>query len=127
VSVTLILDTSFVLAYAKGSFAAGELLETLTDDGDTAVLAAATLAEAHAAASPELLPMLRLLIATVECLAVAPLTAETAEDVGALARLVSFGNAHAAQLASAFDALVATADRRPIEPAFAEERDYIEI
>jgi predicted nucleic acid-binding protein len=126
-SVTLVIDTSFVLAYANGSLAAGELLGIVTEDGDTVVLPAATLGEAYSIAKPDVLPMLRLLTTTVGCLAIAPVTADTAPEVGAHATVVSWGDAHAVQLALDYDVNVATADRLRIEPAFPDGWDYIEI
>jgi hypothetical protein len=126
-TVTLIIDTSFVLAYANGSLAAGELLGIVTEDGDTTMLPAAALSEAYSIAKPAALPMLRLLTTTIGCVAIAPLTADTAPEVGTRAKVVSWGDAHAAQIALDYDLSVATGDRRRIEPAFPDGWDYIEI
>jgi predicted nucleic acid-binding protein len=123
----LVLDTSFIVAYSNGSLAAGELLGIITEDGDTAVLPAAALAEAHSTAKSDVLPMLRLLVSTVGCVVVAPLTADADENVGAHAKIVSWGDAHTVQLAREHDVNIATADRRRIEPAFPDGWDYIDI
>jgi PIN domain-containing protein len=127
VSLTLVLDTSFVRAYTHGSLAAGELLHMVTDDGDTALMPAAALAEAHALAKPHEIALLRILAETVECLAIAPLTADQAEDVGAFAKKVSWGDAHTAYLARAHDVHVATADRGRIAAALPPGWSFIEI
>jgi hypothetical protein len=45
VAITVVLDTSAVPAYTKGSIAVGELLSIITNDGDTALVPATCLAE----------------------------------------------------------------------------------
>lgn len=52
-TVTVVLDTSALLAYVKGSVAVGELLSIVSDDGDRALVPATCLAAAHRASTPD--------------------------------------------------------------------------
>jgi hypothetical protein len=92
VTVTVVLDTSAVLAYAKGSVAIGELLSIITDDGDTVLIPATCLAVAarHLAETEEVLLGV---LSTVPCVAVAPLTGDQAVRVGAVVRRSESGQA----------------------------------
>jgi hypothetical protein len=82
VTVTTVLDTSTLLAYTKGSLAVGELLSIITDDGDTALIPAACLAEAYRQMDGE--NSLLSLLSGIPCVAHAPLTPEQAAEVGAI-------------------------------------------
>lgn len=109
-TVTLVLDTSAVLAYAKGSIAVGELLSIITDDGDTALIPATCLAEAHrhlADGEDELLTIL----STIPCVELSPLLPEQSAKVGGAARTGGGIDAgHAALEAIAREAQLATQD-----------------
>jgi hypothetical protein len=110
VSVTLVLDTSALLAYTKGSIAVGELLSIITDDEDTALVPASCLAEAYRQLPPGPDAILGILT-DVPCIAVAPLAPEHAAQVGAAARQASSVDAgHAAVEAVVHDAQLATQD-----------------
>jgi hypothetical protein len=108
VSVTVVLDTSAVLAYTKGSIAVGELLSIVADDGDTALVPAACLAEAYRRLvddGDELLGVL----ASVPCVEVAALSADQAASVGVVARgATGIDLGHAAAEAVARHAQLAT-------------------
>jgi hypothetical protein len=110
VSVTVILDTTAVLAYTKGSIAVGELLSIVADDGDTAVVPASCLAEAYrqlAEGGDALLAVL----SAVPCVEVAPLAAERATEVGVAARRsAGIDVGHAAAEAVGHGAQLATQD-----------------
>ena len=84
-TITVILDTSALLAYTKGSVAVGELLSIITDDGDAALIPAACLAEAHRR-STEGADALLSIIATIPCVEHTGLSPDQAPDVGVLAR-----------------------------------------
>jgi rRNA-processing protein FCF1 len=110
VTVTLVLDTTAVLAYAKGSVAVGELLSIITDDGDTVLIPATCLAEASrqlTAADDALLSIL----STIACVELSPLRTEHAAEVGVAARgSAGIDASHTAAEAVARRAQVATQD-----------------
>jgi hypothetical protein len=84
-TVTVVLDASAVLAYAKGSVAIGELLSIVTDDGDSALIPATCLAAA-ARQLPLTEEVYLGVLSTVPCVVLAPLTADQAVRVGGAAR-----------------------------------------
>lgn len=84
-SVTIVLDTSAILAYTKGSIAVGELLSIVADDGDTVLIPAACLAEAFRRSTESTNPLLRVL-SGVPCVELAPLEADQAAETGACVR-----------------------------------------
>jgi PIN domain len=109
VTVTVVLDTSAVLAYTKGSIAVGELLAIVADDGDTVLIPASCLAAAcrHVANGGD--EALLRLLSTAPSVALAPLTPEQAMEVGAKARRATGIDAgHAAAEAIIHDAQLAT-------------------
>jgi hypothetical protein len=108
VTVTVVFDTSAILAYVKGSIAVGELLSIVADDGDTVLVPATCLAEASRQVRDEDEAMVTILTGA-PCVALAPLTADQAIEVGAVVRgsnSVDLGHAaveaigHGAQLAT---------------------------
>ncbi len=108
-SVTVVLDTTAVLAYAKGSIAVGELLSIVADDGHTALIPAACLAEAHRRQADNS-ALLRVL-AAAPCVELAPLMPEQAAEVGAGAGgSAGLDQGHAAVEAVARGAQLATQD-----------------
>lgn len=109
-TVTLVLDTGAVLAYAKGSIAVGELLSIITDDGDTALIPAACLAEAHRRL-PDGEDGLLAILSTIPCVALSPLLPDQSTEVGVAARRGGGVDAgHAAVEAVAHEAQVVTQD-----------------
>ncbi|MEJ3748758.1 hypothetical protein WEI85_36460 [Actinomycetes bacterium KLBMP 9797] len=107
-SVTVVLDTSALLAYSKGSIAVGELVSIVADDDDTVLVPAACLAEAY-----RQLPVgqdaLLGILTDVTSVEIAPLASEDAPAVGASARTVSgIDLGHAAAEAVRHDAQLAT-------------------
>ncbi|MFS8480207.1 MAG: hypothetical protein FWJ93_14850 [Micromonosporaceae bacterium] len=109
-TVTLVLDTSAVLAYAKGSIAVGELLSIITDDGDTVLIPATCLAEAHRRLADGEDRVLTIL-STIPCVELSPLLPEQSAKVGRAARNGGgVDAAHAALEAVAREAQVATHD-----------------
>jgi hypothetical protein len=108
VTVTVVLDTSAVLAYTKGSIAVGELLAIVADDEDTALIPAACLAEAfrQSAAGDE--AMLNVL-STVRCVEVALLQPDRAPKIGISSRgCAGIDVGHAITEAVAHNAQMAT-------------------
>jgi len=110
VSVTLVLDTSAILAYAKGSIAVGELISIIADDGDTALVPATCLAEAYRVLPGSESQLLGVL-ASVSSVGLAPLGGDQAVDVGTSAHDIGIDLAHAAAEAIAHDAQLATQHR----------------
>jgi hypothetical protein len=110
VTVTLVLDTSAVLAYAKGSVAVGELLSIITDDGDTALIPAACLAEAHRCL-PDGEDGLLTILSTIPCVELSPLLPDQSAEVGVAVRKGGgVDGGHAAVEAVAREAQIATQD-----------------
>jgi hypothetical protein len=110
VTVTLVLDTTAVLAYAKGSIAVGELLSIITDDGDTVLVPATCLAEAHRRLN-DAEDALLAVFSTIPCVEVGPLLPSQAVEIGVAARTSGGIDAgHAAVEAVAREAQLATQD-----------------
>jgi predicted nucleic acid-binding protein len=110
VTVTVVLDTSAVIAYTKASVAVGELLSIITDDGDTALVPATCLAEAHRRLTGGDEALLSIL-SNIPCVEHAPLSPDQASDVGMLARRgggIDLG--HAAAMAVAHQAQLVSQD-----------------
>lgn len=126
-SVTVVLDTSAVLAYTKGSIAVGELLSIVTDDGDTVLVPASCLAEAHRESPPAVDALLQILSA-VPCVALAPLRPDQAAEVGALARASSgIDVGHAAVEAIRNEAQLATQDGAAMSRLLPKDWSVIEV
>jgi rRNA-processing protein FCF1 len=109
-SVTVVLDTSALLAYTKGSIAVGELVSIISDDDDTVLVPAACLAEANRQLPQGQDAVLGVLVGITN-VEVASLPAEDAIDVGATARSASgIDLGHAAVEAVRHEAQLATQD-----------------
>lgn len=109
-TVTLVLDTTAVLAYAKGSVAVGELLSIVTDDADTVLIPATCLAEAHRRLSDADDALLSIL-SRIPCVETSPLLPDQAVEVGTGARQGGGIDAsHAAAEAVSREAQLATQD-----------------
>lgn len=99
-----------MLAYAKGSIAVGELLSIITDDGDTALIPAACLAEAHRRLFDGEDGLLAIM-STIPCVELSPLLPDQTAEVGVAARKGGGVDAgHAAVEAVAREAQLATQD-----------------
>jgi hypothetical protein len=110
VSVTLVLDTTAVLAYTKGAIAIGELLSIITDDEDTVLIPATCLAEAHRRLTDGGDAVLQIL-STIPCIEFGPLLPSQAVEVGVAARMGGSVDAgHAAVEAAGRNAQLATQD-----------------
>jgi len=110
VTVTAVLDTTAVLAYTKGSIAVGELLSIITDDGDTVLIPATCIAEAHRRLTDDGDSLLSIL-STTPCVELSPLLPDQAAEVGAVSGSnggVDLG--HAAVEAVAREAQLVTQD-----------------
>lgn len=109
-TVTVVLDTTAVLAYTKGSIAMGELLSIITDDGDSALIPATCLAEAHRRVTGDVGALASILQA-IPSVEMSPLLASQAAEVGAAARgRASIDASHAALEAVAREAQLVTQD-----------------
>jgi hypothetical protein len=109
-TVTVVLDTSAIVAYTKGSVAVGELLSIIADDGDTVLIPASCLAAAGRQLGHGEEALLGVL-STAPCVALAPLTPEQAIPVGISARRAAgIDQGHAAVEAIGHSAQLATQD-----------------
>jgi hypothetical protein len=84
VTITVVLDTTAVLAYTKGSITVGELLSIVTDDGDAALVPATCLAEARRRLTGD--DALLSVLAAIPCVEIGPLLPGQATEVGAVAQ-----------------------------------------
>jgi hypothetical protein len=126
-SVTVVLDTSAVLAYTKSSVAVGELLSIVADDGDTALIPATCLAEAYRRSTGSGDLLLRVL-STVPCVGLAPLMPEQAAEVGVTGRgSGGIDVGHAAAEAIRHDAQLATQDGAAMSRLLPPDWPIIEI
>lgn len=125
--VTLVLDTSAILAYARRSLAVGELLAVVNEDGDSTAVPAACLVEAAAHVNDADVDMLRLLVG-LPGVEASSLKASVALGMGALARTGGgVAMAHAATEALTHGAQVATRDARTAAVVLPDGWDIIEI
>jgi hypothetical protein len=126
-SVTVVFDTSAVLAYVKGSIAVGELLSIIADDGDTVLVPTACLAAACRQVPHEDEAMLAIL-AGAPCVASGPLTADQAIEVGAVTRRSSaIDLGHAAVEAVGHNAQLATQDVAAMSRLLPDDWPVIEL
>jgi hypothetical protein len=110
VTITVVLDTTAILAYTKGSIAVGELLSLITDDGDTALVPATCLAEAQRRVTGHEDALLSILPA-IACVETGPLLPDQATEVGVAARgRGGIDAGHAALEAVAREAQLVTQD-----------------
>jgi hypothetical protein len=127
VTVKAVLDTSAIMAYARGALAVGELVSIVADEGEEVALPVAALVEAYSLAKIEDAPMLSLLSSNAPTIDVLPLEVEDAPEIGALARLSSFGVAQAVITATALNAFIVTADGALVRRLVADEWLIIDI
>lgn len=126
-TVTVVLDTSALLAYTNGSIAVGELLSIITDDEDTALVPAACLAQAYRLAETGQDALLGVLT-TVPCVTLAPLDPDDAGAVGAAARPASGVDAgHAVIEAVRHEAQVATREANAVGRLLPPDWPIIEV
>lgn len=126
-SVTVVLDTSALLAYTKGSIAVGELVSIVSDDDDRVLVPATCLAEAYRQLPQGHDALLSVLVGITN-VEVAPLPAEDATDVGATARPASgIDLGHAAVEAVRHEAQLATQDGATMSHLLPHDWPIIEV
>jgi hypothetical protein len=126
-TITAVLDTSALIAYTKGSVAVGELLSIITDDGDSALIPAACLAEAHRRLG-EGEDALLTLLSTISCVEHTSLSPEQVSEVGVLARRGGgIDSGHAAVEATAAGAQLITQDAVRMAGLLAPDWPIIEV
>lgn len=126
-TVTVVLDTTAVIAYTKGSVAVGELLSIITDDDDTVLVPATCLAEAHKRLTGQDDALLSVL-AAVPCVEMSPLLPDHAADIGTAARVCgSIDASHAAAEALAREAQLVTQDLAKMSRLLPPDWPIIEI
>ncbi len=106
--ITVVLDTSAVVAYARGSVAVGELLMMVGEDGDQVGVPVTCLAEAYSVTKVDDRAALRYLSAGLPAVTVLPLELSDAQRVGGLARQSSIGCGHAVATTVRTNAYIAT-------------------
>lgn len=126
-TVKAVLDTSAIMAYARGALAVGELVSIVADDGEEVAVPVAALVEAYSLAKTEDVPILSLLSSNAPTIDVLALEVEDAPEIGALARLSSFGMAHAVITATTLNAFIVTADGALVRRLVADEWLVIDI
>jgi hypothetical protein len=127
VSVTVVFDTSAVLAYVKGSVAVGELISIIADDGDAVLVPASCVAAASQHVRKDDEAMLGIL-AGAPCVVLAPLTPEQAIEVGAVVRdSTGIDRGHAAVEAKGHNAQLATQDVAEMSRLLPDDWPVIEL
>jgi predicted nucleic acid-binding protein len=107
--VAAVLDTSAVLAYADGQVAVGELLTMIAEEGRLAAVPASCLVAARAAVTDDFGVEQLVRLTRADAVAVLPLSADEALEVGRLARSAGdAGAGHAAHAAFMHGAYFAT-------------------
>jgi hypothetical protein len=124
--MSVVLDTSAMVAYARGSVAVGELIVLVSEESAGRVnLPVVALAEAYGRVDEADHPMLGLLKAG-ERSVVAPLDPGAAAHVGVVGRRIGLGTAHAVSVIAISDGYLVTADLSSVK-GLVDERLIIEI
>jgi hypothetical protein len=124
--MSVVLDTSAMVAYARGGVAVGELIVMVAEEGNgTVALPVVALADAYGRADDADHPMLALLSNGTRSRLVR-LDPATVDEVGSAGRRVGLGTAHALKIAVDFDRYLVTADAKSIA-GMIEDRLILEI
>jgi hypothetical protein len=124
--LSIVLDTSAMVAYAQGSEAVGELILLVSEEyAGVVALPVVALADAFGRLDEAAHPMLNLLVAGARTV-VAPVDHGQAARIGVVGRRVGLGTAHAVSVVASADGYLVTADTKPIA-GLVEERLIIEI
>ncbi|HKN56382.1 MAG TPA: hypothetical protein VJX66_28080 [Amycolatopsis sp.] len=126
-SPQIVLDTSAVAAYSRGSVAVGELIMIAADEGETIGVPVTCVAEAHALAKGVEAAMLHHLASAAPGVTVLPLLLSDAANVGLLSRRSSLGVGHAIATAKAAGCYLATADGATIRRLVDDDRFVIDL
>jgi hypothetical protein len=124
-TISLVLDTSAMVAYARGSIAVGELLILVDEEANLVALPGVALAQAFADTVDAEHDMLRILAQTAPAV-VLPLSDGVIEDVGRLATKTDVATAHAVTSATDAQAILVIAKPKTVD-GLVPERMIIEV
>jgi hypothetical protein len=126
--LAVVLDTSAVAAYARGSVAVGELLMILSDEGLAVGVPVTCVAEAYAAATDGVeADLLRHLTSAAPAVTVLPMRLVDAPAIGRISRRSSLGVGHAVAAAKGAGCYLATADGRTVRRLVDDDRFVIDV
>ncbi len=126
-SPQVLLDTSAVAAYTRGSVAVGELIMMVADEDGHIGVPVTCVAEVYADARGVEEAMLEHLTAATPGVVVLPMEPKDAAAIGRVSRLSGLGVGHAIVAAKSASAYIATADGKRVRQLVDDERMVIDV
>jgi hypothetical protein len=127
VSVRVVLDSSAVVAYGRGSLAVGELIAIVAEEQGTVAVPITCLAEAYGAVKGVEAAVLEYLAVGLAAVTVLPLELHDAAAVGIMSRQASLGVAHAVAASARGNAYLATVDGALVRRLVDDDRLIIDL